>query len=787
MREESQDPTVHLTSEYFKYLALAHDFPVEAVATAWVKKCPSPSPNFTGRRAELDHMHAYFSSAIGSSSRIYVIYGLGGSGKTQLLLQFVQESQNQSPRMFDAVFFADASLETTLETDLKAIAVDRNVGKSAVDAVQWLSYQNNRWVLVFDNADDKAFSIQKYIPKSIHGNVIITSRNPELAGLASNDLGARRIGDMEKLAAKELLRKLVQPGEIFSDRDDSLIAQVVDMLNCFALAVTQAGSYMSATGSGYQEYIELLQQDRPRLLREGQGQVIDNYSWSIYTTWAISFTQLKTASRHFMQICSYLHSSGIPKDLFMYATESDPLTSVDERTRTWLSEFMNHTRNDEGLWNPVAFDEIIQDVMSFSLAIQVVYGEDFPDVQCALQLVALAVPGINDRSLASVLLKRRLQSHLDALVPGASHVSSVPMALRLSAIYEQTGRWHDVANIFERAKEIGGFGGNWSLGACTSNLAVAYGHLGRQEEALDLQLSVLADQRQTLGDDHPDTLTSMNNLASTYHVLGRHAEALDLRLSVLAYQKVFLGDEHPRTLTSMNNLASTYRACGRLEEALDLDRLVLANRKRILGNEHPDTLTSMNNLASTYHTLGMHDDALNLLLLVLANDKQTLGDQHPHTLSSMSNLASTYLACGRPAEALDLQLSVLAVRERILGAEHIHTLLSMNNLASTYYHLGRYIEALGLQLSVLANQKLILGDEHPHTLSSMNNLASTCHALERRSEATGLLVAAVNIATRVLGAEHPTTLSLQQRLEISLSPGSGEVDNGSFEEELGPK
>ncbi|KAH8826725.1 hypothetical protein DL96DRAFT_1210948 [Flagelloscypha sp. PMI_526] len=90
--------------------------PVEATATVWVKKCPLPNPNFTGRRTELHHMHTYFSSTIGSSARTYVLYGLGGSGKTQLLLQFVLECQNQSPQMFDVIFFVDASLETMLET-----------------------------------------------------------------------------------------------------------------------------------------------------------------------------------------------------------------------------------------------------------------------------------------------------------------------------------------------------------------------------------------------------------------------------------------------------------------------------------------------------------------------------------------------------------------------------------------------------------------------------------------------------------------------------------------------
>ncbi|KAH8826753.1 hypothetical protein DL96DRAFT_1709905 [Flagelloscypha sp. PMI_526] len=762
--------------------------PVETTATVWVKKCPLPSPNFTGRRDELDHMHAYFSSGVGSTSHIYIIYGLGGSGKSQLLFQFVLECQTRSPRIFDFVYFVDASLETTLETDLKAIAIDQKIGESAADTVQRLSCQTNRWLLVLDNADDKSFSIQKYIPKSIHGSVIITSRNPELVGLTAKDSGSNRIEDLEMWAAETLLKKLVGSKGTPSDDEDSLVTQVVEMLHCFALAVTQAGSYMCATGRGYREYIELFEVERSRLLRERKGHVPDNYPWSVYTTWAISFDQLKAAPRHFMQICSHLHYTGIPKDLFMRAAESKPLKDVDEGPQIWLSEFMTHIRNSEGRWNPISFDEIVQNVMSFSLldydpeqklfsyhplvhewtreAIQIAYGQDFPNVQCALQLVALSTPDTNDKSSASVLLKRRLLPHLDSLVLGAAHISSVPTAIYLSAIYDQNGRWNDVANIFERAKN-GRFGGQWNMDAYVSNLAMAYQHLGRFIDALDLQLLVLANQKRTQCDEHPSTLTSMNNLASTYMYLGRHTDALNLELSVLAHRKRILGDEHSDTISAMNNLALTYQNLGRLADALDLQLSVLANRTRTLGGEHPDTLRSMNNLASTYKSLGKYAEALELQLSVVANRKRILGDEHPDTLRSMDNLAVTYRSLGRHGEALDLHLSALAGLKQALGDGHPDTLVIMNNLALTYQSLGRHTEALDLQLSVLAHQKVALGDEHPDTAVTTNNLAMTYQHLGRDKEALEFLLSVLLTQKRTLGDEHLDTLTSMNNLALS--------------------
>jgi hypothetical protein len=61
--------------------------------------------------------------------------------------------------------------------------------------------------------------------------------------------------------------------------------------------------------------------------------------------------------------------------------------------------------------------------------------------------------------------------------------------------------------------------------------------------------------------------------------------------------KRVLGQEHPETLSSMNNLASTYWDQGRWKEAEELGVQVMETRKRVLGQEHPDTLSSMSNLA----------------------------------------------------------------------------------------------------------------------------------------------------------------------------------------------
>src|SRR5260370_19930011 len=85
----------------------------------------------------------------------------------------------------------------------------------------------------------------------------------------------------------------------------------------------------------------------------------------------------------------------------------------------------------------------------------------------------------------------------------------------------------------------------------------------------------------------------MNTVCGAYRAVGKLAKALPLYEQTLAKLKVKLGDDHPDTLHSMNNLATAYRADGQLAKALPLYEQTLARRKAKLGDDHPDTLRSM--------------------------------------------------------------------------------------------------------------------------------------------------------------------------------------------------
>jgi hypothetical protein len=89
---------------------------------------------------------------------------------------------------------------------------------------------------------------------------------------------------------------------------------------------------------------------------------------------------------------------------------------------------------------------------------------------------------------------------------------------------------------------------------------------------------------------------------------------------LLQQKKEVVGEQHPDTLTSMSNLASTSLDQRQLNKVEKLEVQVLELRKEVLGKGHPDILTAINNLAITYLSQGRDEDASKLCANIEQND-----------------------------------------------------------------------------------------------------------------------------------------------------------------------
>ena len=79
---------------------------------------------------------------------------------------------------------------------------------------------------------------------------------------------------------------------------------------------------------------------------------------------------------------------------------------------------------------------------------------------------------------------------------------------------------------------------------------------GRYNEAEEPFMRAMETRKRVLGEEHPDTLTSMNNLAWTWKSCSRDAEALELITKCQQLLQSRLGDLHPNTLACTRTMKS---------------------------------------------------------------------------------------------------------------------------------------------------------------------------------------------------------------------------------------
>ena len=143
-----------------------------------------------------------------------------------------------------------------------------------------------------------------------------------------------------------------------------------------------------------------------------------------------------------------------------------------------------------------------------------------------------------------------------------------------------------------------------------TDIAVALWHMGRYDEAIEMEEELVNDSARVLGEEHPEALTARANLASTYWTAGRSDDAIAIEEAVLADAERILGLDHLATLTTRSNLAFSSSSAGRKQEAVEVQRQVVADRARVLEPDDPDTLDARANLASACWNADLVDEAI---------------------------------------------------------------------------------------------------------------------------------------------------------------------------------
>lgn len=617
---EQRDPK-HWMARYGE--AIGDVPPVKAVSgRAW--NIPARLARFAGREELLSGLRP-------EPDLPRVVHGMAGVGKTSAILEYVHRhaddydvawwvpSEN-ADLIPDRLAALARALRLAGETDDSAVAVARLIGELRT---------RDRWLLVFDNAEDPT-ALTPYLPGG-PGHVLITSRRTDWSDIAAG-------APVEEFSRAESVRLLRSRTTKLSAFEAEQVAEAVGDL---PLAIDQAGALLADTTLSVADYLELLSARADELLAMENGSA--TYPVSVAAAWMVAFDKLaedSPATLYFLMLMAWLapepipvslftQGGGLPKELAMWAEDplrfTEVLTQIRKRglARVETDAVQLHripaallrSRTD-GAKKPRGWGIVVLILLRRTVPSNV---WDNPDVWPTW-----------DRLLPHVLAAVAHDHDVDDDIFG-----SVAWLLDRAGSYLHTrGEVASAVLLFERAHQLDldQFGpGHHNTLATAGNLATALDDLRQYKRARALKEDILRRRRDELGPDHEKTLQAAHAFASVLADLDDNEQAYALNVDTWERRKRLFGEDDPRTLSTAGNLATNLHALGDRQGARALFEDTLARSRRVQGDDHPSTLLMAGNLAAFLSLLGESGRAVALAEGTLERSRRVLGEDHPTT------------------------------------------------------------------------------------------------------------------------------------------------------------
>jgi hypothetical protein len=355
--------------------------------------------------------------------------------------------------------------------------------------------------------------IAKFIPPGDRGNILFTSRNPDMRRHAPEALAA--VDRLEEVDAISLLLKAA-----FLDGSSEELAHaklIVEELCCLALAIDQAGASIASGICTIDAYLHMYAKHRQELLADPFFNGASDYGRAVYGTWDLSFRAIEvmknTASDSMaraaesaisiLQSFAFFHHDNILEEIFERAAKAAGRGYIDPTEHSAQTvPYHPHRliqRDEEGNWNPLLFRTGIRLLQSFSLIKIGAHGKYYmvhPLVHCwSRDRMSQA-----DRRVMCRAAGTLLSSSITFRWSNEDYASRRALVPHVKAHYE---------HIKEKS----------SLKYYNEEVYVNFGLVLYEswhwKEAEELQFQVMETRKRVLGIEHPDTLTSIGILASS--------------------------------------------------------------------------------------------------------------------------------------------------------------------------------------------------------------------------------------------------------------------------------
>ncbi|KAG8835003.1 hypothetical protein FRC18_001188 [Serendipita sp. 400] len=683
---------------------------------------PPLSPFFVPRYEPMKKIIEGIVDDMEDEQKVFILSGLGGSGKTQLAIKFARDQAD----LFQHILFVDASSAENIEKNLLARlrTIDRSFkGSTKEDAMYALAYPEDelttRWLIILDNADDPAVDLLDYFPHCNHGVILITTRNNVLGNISPQTHLPLDVMSVDE-AVDALLSCVLSSTELRTKAHREHASQIVDQLGYLPIAVTQAGCYIR-TQHCFDDYLDRLKENRLSVFQ--QYSVHKDrlpYKHGVYAAFDTTLRVISPRALKFLSILSFFHYANFPRQLFAvaasYQFEYEPFDLL-ERSQEFQDSvrLLQGTLCPSGKWNEGDMDQLLEELQKYSL-----------------------VTLVSVHRFVTLRFHPLLHSWAGDRLSETDRVAYRAAAARLLACgtNDKDGRlWvHLSPHVTEMIPIFTGL---------HLNEQAALASIIRHDEKNDLLVQIWEHVHQEVakvyGERHLRTSNAALQLADAYGSQGDSQKMEEMERIIVEIRKAECGPESLEAMDAIINLARTLTSfTAKYEEGETLIKETLQIRRALQGPGHLHIADALFELGKVQVTLGRLEDAEAALKEAVEMRKELLGRSHFRTLEAMQALGECQGIQNKP-DAPTIHREVLELRESTYGRNHHITLYSMSWLGRTFHDQGRYTDAERIRREEFDCRVELFGPCNPSTLGASFWLGRAILAQSRFAEAEEVL------------------------------------------------
>jgi tetratricopeptide (TPR) repeat protein len=665
---------------------------------------------------------------------------------------------------------------------------------------EWLKDEENKWLMVLDNADDlnvllpeetpsskkkarKDATFQDrptrdlldLLPQTTNGSYIVTSRYKQAATriILGEYQNIIEVPEMtEKEATLLLNKKLVNQAQ----EDDA--QELVSALKCMPLCITQAAAFINEMSPRWtvKRYIEEFRKgddDRAQLLEQDiydarRDDKIKRPN-SILRTWQISFDHIrrnKPAAARLLSLMSLFDPVAIPDSLLVDRYGEFRLRHRWSRRRKRIGRRPIFTDKKKRSTD-CNLEEDLRVLLSFSLIATEADGRHFAMHSLVQFATKQWMEQRDDKDVWMSRYIRVLNDHYPEMdITEDPYETSEQLLKHAYAAF---------ACVPPDRRTIG----EWAF------LAYKVGYYRERQlyDTCDVQYMyqvALTFLIRAIGWQAPETIRCACRLGKSLKLQSdpRYAEAEDIFRTILKIRKKTLGAAHRDTLAIMDELIHVLNKQGRLVEADALYEKAKSIWIRKYGLHDEGTQNTMRNQIDTLRMRRRYDEAKELAAFAFEGRKRATVEEYDDAwVTDLEHMALSMTMVGKLEKAEAILRDTLQYKEKTLGKTHNMAFKTVRLLATNLWNQGRYQECEELFKRAMQGLDDVANWEK---VSVMRQLAWALCEQYKLKEAQELAKTVVEKSIEYLGEEHHETafalwilglaLKRDKRLDEALEP-----------------